>query len=75
MKRFEIEVDFVTKIVDQRVYRVDALNKAEAKKYVEDNIDSLQFESATSLKSEKLEVKSKKIKKYNEQNETFEEDV
>jgi polyhydroxyalkanoate synthesis regulator phasin len=75
MKRFEIEVDFVTKIVDQRVYRVDALNKNEAKKFIEDNIDSLQFESATSLKSEKMDVKAKKIKKYNQETETFEEDV
>lgn len=75
MKRFEIEVDYVTKIIDRRIYRVDALNKNEAKQFIEDNIDSLQFESATSLRAEKMEVNSKKIKKYNPENETFEEDV
>jgi len=75
MKRFQLEVDFVSKIVDQRIYYVDANNKNEAKKFLEDNIDTMQFDSATSLKSEKFEVKSKKISKYNQETESFEEEL
>lgn len=48
MKRYKIEVDYFAKIKDKRVYYVDAENQGEARKYLEDNIESLIYKEAES---------------------------